>query len=193
MAAGGGAVWWLQRPKPAPAPPPAVATASPETPLPTTSVEPIKAAPPPPEALTEEYGAAAKPIPPKEKPKKVYSEDPGSGTPAPAAPEVAPMQRGDLIRHGQLNVQAPEPTELPQYSYPVAAKGSGEKVRVRVAVLVDENGKVVDAVVRESDEAGLGFNDVALQAARKVAYVPATRDDIPGKMWTELIFEFAEN
>jgi TonB family protein len=103
------------------------------------------------------------------------------------------MQRGELIRRGLPNVEAPEPMDMPQYSYPVAAKGSGEKVRVRVAVLVDENGKVADAVVRESDEAGLGFNEVALQAARKVPYAPATRDDIPGKMWTELIFEFSEN
>jgi TonB family protein len=103
------------------------------------------------------------------------------------------MQRGDLIRRGLPNVQEPEPMDFPRYSYPVAAKGSGQKVRVRVAVLVDENGKVIDATVRESDEAGLGFNDVALQAARKVPYQPPTRDDIPGKMWTELIFEFSEN
>ena len=142
---------------------------------------------------TEEYGAAARSaVPPKEKPKKVFSEDPSSGAPAPKAP-VAPMQRGDLIRHGLPNVQPPEPIEIPPYPYPVAAKGSGEKVRVRLAVLVDENGKVIDAVVKESNEPGLGFNEVATQAARNVPYQPPTRDDIPGKMWTELILEFSEN
>jgi eukaryotic-like serine/threonine-protein kinase len=186
MALGGGAVWWLQRPRPAA--PPAAAEPVQETPIATTSVEPAVVAPAPSAAPTEEYRAAAKPtVLPKEKPKKVFSEDP----PAPSTP-VTPMQRGDLIRRGLPNVQEPEPMDLPRYSYPVAAKGSGQKVRVRVAVLVDENGKVIDATVRESDETGLGFNDVALQAARKVPYQPPTRDDIPGKMWTELIFEFSE-
>jgi hypothetical protein len=47
-------------------------------------------------------------------------------------------------------------------------------------------------VVREGDASGLGFNEAALEAAHKVPYAPATRDGIPGKMWTELIFEFAE-
>jgi TonB family protein len=190
MSVGGAAVWWLQRPRPVP--PPAAAERSAETPIPTTSVEPAAIAldpPAPAAAPTEEYRAAATPsVLAKEKPKRVFSEDPTAS----ATSAAAPMQRGDLIRHGLPNVQAPEPMDLPQYSYPAAAKGSGEKVRVRVAVLVDENGKVVDATVRESDEPGLGFNEVALQAARKVPYQPATRDDIPGKMWTELIFEFSE-
>jgi TonB family protein len=123
--------------------------------------------------------------------RKAVPEDPESATTLDAA-VAAPMQRGDLIRRGLPNVQEPEPIELPRYSYPAAARGSGKTVRVRVAVLVDESGKVIDAVVRESDEPGLGFNEAAREAAGKVPYRPGTRDDIPGKMWTELIFEFAE-
>jgi serine/threonine-protein kinase len=192
MALGGGAVWWLQRPKPVPQPAPSSPLAPPpvssSTPPPTVSVEPAETREP---AATEELHTAM--TAPKEKPKKVFPEDPTlSPTSAPTPAPVAPMQRGDLIKRGLPNVQEPEPIDLPKYSYPVAALGSGKKVKVRVAVLVDENGKVVDAVVRESDEPGLGFNEVALAAARKVPYQPPTRDDIPGKMWSELIFEFAE-
>jgi len=193
MALGGGAVWWFQRP---PAPPVTTADPAPETPIPTTSVEPAVPpleAPALKEATTEEYGAVVKPaVLPKVKTKKVFPEDPSSGTPASKAP-IPPMQRGDLIGRGLPNVQPPEPIKIPPYPYPVAAKGSGEKVQVRLAVLVDENGKVIDAVVKESNEPGLGFNEVAAQAARNVPYQPPTRDDIPGKMWTELILEFSEN
>ena len=111
--------------------------------------------------------------------------------PAPGAAE--PMQPGSLIRAGQPGVQPPEVRgDLPAYAYPPAAKGSGRKVSIRVGVLVDENGQVIEARIREGDSSGLGFNEAALEAARKVRYFPATRDDVPGKMWTDLELDFAE-
>ena len=102
------------------------------------------------------------------------------------------MQRGDLIRAGMPGIEVPEPREFPSYSYPEAAKGSGRKVRIRVSLLVDEDGKVIDSQVRDADTSGLGFKEAALEAALKTRFFPATRDEIPGKMWTELIFEFKE-
>lgn len=103
-----------------------------------------------------------------------------------------PMRRGDRILRGLPNVVEPEQRDFPAFSYPAAAHGSGKVVRVRVRVLVDEEGRVIDAVVRDGDSSGLGFNEVALETARKTPYFPATRDEIPGTMWTELIFEFSE-
>jgi TonB family protein len=102
------------------------------------------------------------------------------------------MKPGDLIRAGQPGVQPPEIRALPSYVYPAAAKGSGRKVSIRLAVLVDENGRVIDARVREGDKPGLGFDEAALEAARKARYFPATRGDVPGKMWTDLRIDFAE-
>ena len=101
------------------------------------------------------------------------------------------MRRGDFILHGP-RVSEPVPLALARYAYPAAARGSGRRANVRVGVLVDEEGKVMEAVLRERDASDLGFNEAALEAARKTRFQPATRDDIPGKMWTELIFEFAE-
>lgn len=103
-----------------------------------------------------------------------------------------PMAPGNLIRPGLPGVVTPEPRDFPAYSYPAAARGSGKRVSVRVRVLVDENGRVVEAIIRDGDASGLGFNEAALEAARKTPFHPATRDDIPGRMWTELIFEFSE-
>jgi TonB family protein len=111
----------------------------------------------------------------------------------PVAPVVVePMTPGALIRAGQPGVEPPEIYDLPSYSYPEAARGSGRKVTVRVAVLVDETGRVIDAQVREGDKSGPGFNEAALETARKARFVHATRNGIAGKMWTELLLDFAE-
>jgi TonB family protein len=112
--------------------------------------------------------------------------------PAPPAAPAEPMRRGDFILRRGPGVAEPVPLDLPRYDYPAAARGSGHQANIRVGVLVDEEGKVLDVALRERDTSNLGFNEAALEAARKTRFQPATRDDLPGKMWTELIFEFAE-
>jgi serine/threonine-protein kinase len=125
-------------------------------------------------------------------PAPAVRRDPLPEEPAPVAGSPEPMKPGDPIRPGQPGVQPPEIRDLPAYAYPPAAKGSGRRVSIRVAVLVDETGQVVDARIREGDTSGLGFEAAALEAARKARYFPATRGDVPGKMWTDLRFDFAE-
>jgi TonB family protein len=112
--------------------------------------------------------------------------------PASASGPLEPMKPGDLIRAGQPGVEPAEIQSFPSYSYPAVAKGTGQSVSIRVAVLVSETGRVLDAQLRDGDNSGLGFNEAALAAARKVRFFPATRDGVAGKMWSELLFEFAE-
>jgi TonB family protein len=100
------------------------------------------------------------------------------------------MKPGDMILASQRGVQPPEIRDLPSYSYPEAAKGSGRKATVRVAVLVDETGQVIDVRVRAGDRSGLGFDEAALEAARRARYFPAIRDGVAGKMWAELDLDF---
>jgi TonB family protein len=109
----------------------------------------------------------------------------------PPAPWEAGDQPAGLLRPGP-GVQEPVPLELPRYRYPPAARGTGLEVGVRLALLVDERGRVVDAVVREGGPENLGFDQEALRVARNIPFQPATRYDVPGKMWTEMILEFAE-
>src|SRR6185369_2389665 len=114
-------------------------------------------------------------------------------TPAPVRSAIAssrPMRRGDLIQPGP-DVSVPVPLEMPRFSYPPAARGVAGDMDVHLDLLVDEHGRVIDAKVREGDPNGLGFNETALAAARKVPFQPATRNKIPGKMWTEMILEFS--
>jgi TonB family protein len=80
---------------------------------------------------------------------------------------------------------------MPSFAYPAAARGRAGDVDVRLELLVDERGRVIDAVVREGGPAGLGFDEAALAASRKVSFQPGTRGDVPRKMWTEMIFAFS--
>jgi TonB family protein len=102
---------------------------------------------------------------------------------------AGPMKRGDLITPGP-GIEYPEPATEISASYPARAVESRRSTKVRVSVLVDENGNVTQTRIREGDPSGLGFNESALEAARRVRFLPATRDGVPGKFWTELLFEF---
>jgi TonB family protein len=126
-------------------------------------------------------------------PEAIVGPEAPEETPRPRQPEPweAANQPKGLLRPGP-GVSPPVPLHLPRYGYPPAARGTGISAGVRVALLVDEKGRVIDAVVREGAPEGLGFDQVALQAAKKTSFQPATRYDRPGKMWTELILEFVE-
>src|SRR6185436_5554922 len=141
---------------------------------------PVEPAPVP--AATEEFQASSRSSPPpaaappaaapparERAQKKVVPEE------AAVAPtEVPPMQPGDLIRRGMPNVEPPVPLDIPAYSYPAAARGSGRKANVRMRLLVDENGRVLEAEVAEGSGSAFGFDEAALAAARQVVFQPAT-------------------
>jgi serine/threonine-protein kinase len=186
LALAGGGFWWSRRPAPIepPSSPPAQVST---TTAPARSV--IPATPPPMETALPKPEAAKPEVTKKPVPEKKPAPAPAVET---APPPLEPMKPGDLILARQPGVEPAEIKDLPSPVYPEAARGSGKKPSIRVAVLVDENGQVLDAQVRAGDKSGLGFDEAALEAARKARFFPATRDQVPGKMWTELLFEFAE-
>jgi eukaryotic-like serine/threonine-protein kinase len=99
-------------------------------------------------------------------------------------------RRGDFFLAGR-DVSSPVPLAFPSYRYPAAGRGSG-RVSVRVALLVDEHGGVMETSIREGGPPGRGFDEAALAAARRTRFQPAYRGNVAGKMWTELIFDFVE-
>lgn len=173
----GGGIWWGLRPK---------EESAPAAPVPVAPVEEIVSAP-----TGTVAPAAIEPLPQAE-PEIRQDAVPEKKAPAEPPPPPPPMEPGALILRGQPGVEPPEVKDLPSYAYPEAAKGSGQTVSIGVEVLVDENGQVIEARVRKGDSSGLGFNEAALEAARKARFFPATRDGIAGKMWADLYFEFAE-
>jgi TonB family protein len=161
---------------------------------------------PVPEPEIDEIEVKPEPAPPVEprkvEPRKVEPKPRATTVrtaPAPPAPKVAqtlPPRRDPVVREGGARpgpgVVPPIPLEMPRYSYPAAARGQGLDLDVRLDLLVDEKGKVIEAVVREGDASDLGFNETALAAARRLSFQPATRGNVPVKMWTEMIFEFSD-
>jgi TonB family protein len=203
LVVAGGLGWYLMRPAVGPAetavaaavrvdpaaadspPPPSSGVVAPVGP-PAAAPSPVPAAPVP---------AAADPAVPAGAPEVRRPERPVVAVPAPAVQEpaagVSPEAADGLLRPGP-DVEPPLPRAIPDYAYPEAAKGSGQKVSVRVALLIDERGQVVEARVRDGGPAGLGFDEIALDAARRTRFQPAYHGDVPGKMWTEIILDFAE-
>lgn len=192
---------------PAPAEPEIVEEPTEELPAepeePSIEMAPGPARTPPPVQTVE---VAPEPAPKPErivKPERPRSQEPArvavAKQEAPAAPPAAkrvaygpPADRmAGVLRPGP-GVEMPVPLDLPRVRYPEAARGSGLKVDVHLDLLVDEQGKVVEAVVRDGDPDNLGFNEAAVRAALGTRFQPATRWDLPGKAWTELILEFEE-
>jgi len=152
---------------PATTPPPAVAAATPAPPAAAPTSAPQATAPP--------AQAAVTPIP-------VATAPP----PRPAA--ASRMKVGDLIPGPGPGVTPPRVTRPAAPRYPPAARRMNREATVSVRVLVDENGRVVEAEV--PNKAGLGFDEAAMEAARATGYSPATKDGVAGRMWTELKIVF---
>ncbi len=118
----------------------------------------------------------------------------GAGSAAGATDGAAahrPMARGDLIEPGAPGAVPPRLVSRPEPTYPDRARRRQVEAEVLILVLVDETGHVIQTIVKKTDDPGsLGFNVAARQAAMQAQFNPATRDGIPGKMWTELPFTF---
>jgi protein TonB len=77
----------------------------------------------------------------------------------------------------------------PRPRYPSAARRLRQAARVRVRVLVDIEGKVIETELPGPD-AGFGFDSAAETAAKRARWLPATRNGEPVESWTVLTIEF---
>jgi TonB family protein len=159
--------------------------AEPPTPVETRAAQkPEPAATAPQTAVPQPAGASAVPSPggaANERPAQ------GSPVPQPAAPK-SQVQVGDLVQPGP-GVAAPKLTSRLDPRYPAAAQRLNRAAQVDIKVLVDEHGRVLDAD-RIGAKAGFGFDEAALDAAKRAVFQPATRDGVRVKMWTTLRVNF---
>ena len=119
--------------------------------------------------------------------------EPVQQAPAPVqqapAPAVRKTQFGDLVSLG-AGVTPPKMTSRLDPRYPAQAQRLNKSADVDIKVLVDENGRVVDAQ-RTGAKAGFGFDEAALEAARRVQFSPATKDGVRVKVWYGIKVKFA--
>lgn len=149
-----------------PEPTPAPASMAPATITPAVIEKPASAPPP-------QTAAATQPVP------------------QPAAPTRPQIQYGDLVTAATAaGVTPPKMTSRLDPRYPQQAQRMNKSAQVDIKVLVDERGRVLDAQ-RSGPQAGFGFDESALEAARRSVFQPAsTKDGIRVKMWTTIRISF---
>jgi TonB family protein len=178
----------VERPAPQQEPPPA--------PVETPRVVQRSEAAPPPSAQSQASLPASQPAAPSAPPAdRQEREEKAESAPAPASPapvQTAPrqpqVQVGDLVQPGP-GVIAPKVVSVPEPRYPPAAQRLNRAAQVDIKVLVDERGRVLDSELLGA-KAGFGFDEAALDAARRAIFQPATKDGIRVKMWRTLRVNF---
>jgi protein TonB len=98
------------------------------------------------------------------------------------------VQVGDLVQVG-AGVVAPKLVSQPDPRYPPAAKRLNRAAQVDIKVLVDERGRVLDAELLGA-KAGFGFDEAALDTARRAVFQPAPKEGIRVKMWRTMRVNF---
>jgi|CXWL01.1.fsa_nt_gi TonB family protein len=111
-----------------------------------------------------------------------------TATPTAPAPSASGVKRGDLVEFG-AGVKRPAKTDAPEPRYPPMAERMKKSADVTISVLVDENGKVIQAQLKGADPQ-FGFADAAIEAAKRTRFSPATKDGVPVKMWLDLKYSF---
>lgn len=127
-------------------------------------------------------------------PVEPFDPAPTLEAPPPAPPRweapVAPRSIADdpgVFLYDRLE---PVPVTLAKPVYPRLAREAGIEGRVVVRVLVDEHGRVADAVVIESD-ATPGMVEAALRAARACRFEPARQRDVAVSAHVTIPFSFS--
>jgi TonB family protein len=117
---------------------------------------------------------------------------PDQMTAAPSSPKPIPaVKLGELVKPGP-GVVPPTPLELVRPQYPPLARRLGVQGTVRLSLLVDEAGKVIETRLLEGVRQKVGINEAALAAATKARFRPATKEGIRVKMWYELVSRFEQ-
>ncbi|HKH49045.1 MAG TPA: TonB family protein [Thermoanaerobaculia bacterium] len=174
------------RQAPAPAPAPAVQEPEPE-PIKQADTAPVPSNSAPTQTVT---APSASTTPEKTEPAPAQTR-PQTTAPAPAPAQTAPRQPqyGELVQAGP-GITTPRLKGRLDPRYPSAAQRLNKAAVVDIRVLVDEKGSVLDAQ-RSGPKAGFGFDEAAIEAARRATFTPAaTRDGVRVKMWTVLRVSF---
>ncbi|MGE5234097.1 MAG: TonB family protein [Acidobacteriota bacterium] len=118
---------------------------------------------------------------------------PAASIPAPtpaAPPPVQEVHVGDLVLPGP-GVIPPRRVNDIQTRFPeMARRANRMQATVVVRLLVDENGQVSQVELRDR-KVGFGFDEAAVDAARRLSFSPATKNGVRVKMWVDLAISFS--
>ena len=128
-------------------------------------------------------------------PAKDSGKNPEKKPPADAASDPPAEIKLDQVKEGDvlsLELVETAPTVIKRFPavYPEHARRLGIQGTVTINVLVSEKGDVADAKILQGIKNAVGFDQAALQAARKWKFEPATVKGIKVKVWVPIAIEF---
>jgi TonB family protein len=107
--------------------------------------------------------------------------------PEPPKPKLPEVTRGQLVTLGP-DVVPPKPIKKVYAKYPDAAKVKRLEGTVRLNVLVDETGRVIDMKVMKSAHPML--DEAVTTAYRQWQFEPAKKQGVPVKVWISVAMSF---
>lgn len=152
--------------------------------------EPTKAEPVVETKAPETKAAVPTPAPVETKAAPPVATKPAAPVATPRPTAAPSVRTGDLVTPG-AGITNPKLTRQPVTRFPETARRMNQRqATVRVRVLVDETGKVIDAQL-SGPEDRYGFGREALRAAATAEFEPAkTADGVRVKMWYEFAIAF---
>jgi protein TonB len=122
---------------------------------------------------------------------KNAEKKPPAGPPSdpPAEIKLDEVKEGDVLT---LELVDTAPTVIKKFPavYPEHARRLAIQGTVTINVLISEKGDVADAKILQGIKNAVGFDQAALQAARKWKFEPATVKGIKVKVWVPIAIEF---
>jgi protein TonB len=181
----------IQDIKPPPPPKPEEPKPKEKPPEPPKMVEKVAKLPEPPKQV-EKVATPVQKTTPVAQPTKVATPAPAApSTPSPSpvaapapvaaapAPKPAGVSRG--VSEGSAGCEKPE--------YPREALMNEEQGTVRIRVLIDTSGKVIDAKVKKSSGSKI-LDKAATKAYSLCTFKPAMKDGVPQQDWYEIEYPF---
>ena len=89
-----------------------------------------------------------------------------------------------------VGVVPPVLLRLPEPQIPPDARAPKEDVVYSVRVYVDEFGKVISAQIASGPTFKRRLRDAAVETAKLATFQPASKDNVTGRMWTEVQIVF---
>jgi serine/threonine-protein kinase len=115
---------------------------------------------------------------------------PPTPEPVPPPTTLPPVRPGDLVQVDDPAVTGPALVSEQPALYPLPAQVLRREGSVVVEALVDETGSVRETRVLESTTTGAGFEDAATRQVESRRYRPATKNDVPVRVWIRIRVNF---
>lgn len=122
-------------------------------------------------------------------PPPVQQPAPQQPAPVQEQPAVPQTKEGDLVSINLLDTM-PRVIQTRTPVYPPLASRQKISAQIIVSALVSENGIVQDVKILRGDNRRLGFDEAAINAARRFTFTPGTKDGKRVKTWVPIPFDF---